>query len=482
MVSGGAALAITFAALALFAAIGVVAARRLGAADRDRYLTARGSQGAGALALSFFASALGTWILFAPPEVGTFGGLLGILGYAVGQATAIAIFAWLGPRVLERMPEGSTILGWVGERFGTAARVVVGVVSVSYMFIFLTAELTAIGGVLALLAGTDPLVPVVAVAAATAAYTAYGGLPASVATDRWQAWLVLAFLAVAAAAVVAGSGSPVEELREGGAGSVTGLGAETFVVLFLAIVAANLFHQGFWQRVWAARDRRVLTRGALGGAAIILPVVLVTGLAGAMAAGSGRADPPSLAFFALLGELPGPALWVVVGLAVALVASTTDTLQNGLASLVATDLGARRLSLGTARWVTVALTVPGAAIAVQGYSVLRLFLIADLLAAAIAAPVFLGLWRRATSAGVLAGAAAGVAGVVAAGWLATGSATEGLRLLTLPPDLLDLRLEAFVAAAAASAVVSTLVALLSRPEAERSPSARRAARTRRSSR
>lgn len=482
MVSGGAALAITLGALAVFAAVGVAGARRLGAADRDRYLTARGSQGAGALALSFFASALGTWILFAPPEVGTFGGLLGILGYAVGQATAIAIFAWLGALVRDRMPEGSTILGWVGERFGPAAGAVVGVVSVSYMFIFLTAELTAIGGVLGLLSGTDPLVPIVAVAVATAAYTAYGGLPASVATDRWQGWLVLAFLAIAGGAVVAESGSPIEQLRDGGAGSVTRLGAETFVVLFLAIVAANLFHQGFWQRVWAARDRRALTRGALGGAAIILPVVLVTGLAGAMAAGSGRAEPPSLAFFALLGELPGPVLWVVVGLAVALVASTTDTLQNGLASLVATDVGARRLSLGTARWLTVALTVPGAAIAVQGFSVLRLFLIADLLAAAIAAPVFLGLWRRATAAGVLTGAAAGVAGVVVVGWVATGSVWEGLRLLSLPPDRIDLRLGAFVAAAAASALAAALVALLSRPEGERSPSGRRGARPTRSSR
>ncbi|HEX6207781.1 MAG TPA: sodium:solute symporter, partial [Actinomycetota bacterium] len=451
-------------------------------ADRDRYLTARGTQGAGALTLSFFASALGTWILFAPPEVGTFGGLLGILGYAVGQAAAIAIFAWLGPLVRDRLPSGSTILGWVRGRFGPAASAVVVFVSVGYMFIFLTAELTAIGGVLGLLAGVDPLVPVLAVALATAAYTAYGGLPASVATDRWQGWLVLAFLAIAAGAVVVEIGSPVERLRAGGAGTVTRLGAETFVTLFIAIVAANLFHQGFWQRVWAARDRDGLVRGAIGGAALILPVVLATGLLGAMAAGAGRAETPSLAFFALLEGLPEPVLWIAVALAVALVASTTDTLQNGLASLAATEVGGRGISLGAARWLTVALTVPGAAIAVQGYSVLRLFLIADLLAAAIAAPVFLGLWRRATSTGVLAGAAAGIVGVVAAGWIATGDLLEGLRLLTLPPDRLDLRLGAFAAAAAASTAVALLVAVLS-PRAEApSPSAPRAGPPTRSSR
>ena len=56
---------------------------------------------------------LGAWILFAPPEVGTFAGLLGIVGYAVGQGVAIAIFAWLGPEIRRRVPEGTTVLEWV---------------------------------------------------------------------------------------------------------------------------------------------------------------------------------------------------------------------------------------------------------------------------------------------------------------------------------------------------------------------------------
>lgn len=222
MLSATTALLVTLLALLTFAWVGVRGGRRIG--DRDRYLTARSSVGTGPLALSFFASALGGWILFAPAEVGTFGGLLGIGGYAVGQALAVAVFAVLGPAVRDRLPEGTTILEFVALRFGRTMQAYAGGVSVLYMFTFLTAELTAIGGVLALLAGIDPLWTVVAVAGVTAAYTAYGGLPASLSTDRWQAWLVLGLVLTGVVAVVGNVSGPGELASAGGIGRISGAG------------------------------------------------------------------------------------------------------------------------------------------------------------------------------------------------------------------------------------------------------------------
>jgi solute:Na+ symporter, SSS family len=448
---------VTVAALAAFALVGVRAAARFGVDDPDRYLSARASQGASALALSFFASALGAWILFAPAEVGTFAGLLGIAGYALGQAAAIAIFALVGPAVRARVPSGTTLLEFVRLRFGALPHGYVAAVSVLYMFVFLTAELTAIGGVLALLSGAEPLVAIVAVAAATAAYTAYGGLPASLATDRLQAWLVLAAGVVVVLAVAGDAQEPLTRVRAAEEAASLLVGAETFAVLVIAIVAANLFHQGFWQRTWAARDERTLARGALGGALLIVPVVLLAGLAGMLAAGGDAVEVPSLALFGLLGGLGAPLLALVVVLALGLVASSVDTLQNALTGLVSTGSGGR-LGLRGARLLTVALTVPAAAIALEGVSVLRLFLVADLLAATIAFPVFLGLARWITAPAALAGAGAGLLGVVLFGWADTGSAVEGLRLLTLPEGP---SLGAFLAAPAASASVTVAVSLAS---------------------
>jgi len=441
--------------LLAFAAIAVAAVRRAPPAGRDHYLSARGSQGAAALGLSFLASALGAWILFSPPEVGTFAGLLGIAGYALGQALAIAIFAVVGPRVRALSPRGTTLLGFVRERYGHAQHAYVAGVSVLYMFVFLTAELTAVGGALELLAGVDPLVPIVAVAAATAAYTAYGGLPASIVTDRWQAWLVLGLVAAAAVAVAAEVGDPGARAEGAGLTRVDRPGAEVLVVLVIAIVAANLFHQGFWQRVWAARGDADLRRGVLGGGLLVVPVVFVLGLAGMVAAGSEGVETPSLALFTLLERLPGPAVALVVVLAVALAASSVDTLQNALAALISADLSGERVGLAGARVLTVLLTVPAAAIAAEGLSVLRLFLVADLLAATIALPVFLGLWLRVPAYAALGGAVAGLVSVVVAGWLDEGALTDGLRLLTLPEGP---AFNAFVAAVAGSGLVTAALA------------------------
>ena len=88
-----ASLAALGAALVLFTWIGLRA--RAADGDLDDYLTARNSQGASALGLSFLASGMGAWILFAPPEVGAFVGPVALAGYAVGAALPFLVFAAL---------------------------------------------------------------------------------------------------------------------------------------------------------------------------------------------------------------------------------------------------------------------------------------------------------------------------------------------------------------------------------------------------
>ena len=46
----------------------------------DDFITARNSQNRWAIGLSFLASGMGGWILFAPPEVGVLVGPLGLAG------------------------------------------------------------------------------------------------------------------------------------------------------------------------------------------------------------------------------------------------------------------------------------------------------------------------------------------------------------------------------------------------------------------
>lgn len=452
MISTTAALVLAVVSLAVFAAVALRGAGRVG--DADAYLTARGSQGRWSIALSFFASSLGAWILFGPPELGALGfGILAVAGYAVGQAVAVGAFAVLGPAVRNRMgTTPTTILEFVRARFGRTVEVYAGAVTVLYMFLFLTAELVGIKGLLGLLGGVPAWPAVVVVAGASALYTAYGGLPASISTDRWQAWLTAVLLVIGGVAMFGNVDDPVARAQASGLSAATRPGLESGVILVIAIVAANVFHQGFWQRVWAARSTSDLRTGTLLAGAAIVPVLLFCGMAGMVAAGGAVPDVPALSFFSLLEGSSPAVVAVVVVLGVTLVASTNDTLQNALTSLVAVHVAGRQRSLGTARWITVALTVPAVLVAVQASSVLRLLLMADLFAATIVVPVVLGLWRRTTPAAVVAGSVAGLVAVVAVGTSTHGSIASGLAVLTVPDALPSIG--AFLAAPIASGAVT----------------------------
>ncbi len=227
------------------------------------------------------------------------------------------------------------------------------------------------------------------------------------------------------------------------------------LTLIIAVTAANLFHQGYWQRLWAAQDSASLGRGAWLGAVMTVLVVMVIGGVGMMAALSGVSlGEPPMPFFALLAEAP---VWITLPalvLAVTLVTSSVDTLQNGIASLWAT--GDQPKALHAARWITVLLMVPVILIALQGLSVLRLFLIADLLCAAIVVPVLLGLWQRMSPLAAISGGVAGLVGAVLPGWLGQGSLMAGIMAATFPGSIPTLG--PFVGALMLSSLVSILVA------------------------
>lgn len=448
--------AVLGAALLSFVFLGVRARQSQGALDD--FLTARNSQTASTLGLSFLASGMGAWILFAPPEIGAFLGPVALAGYAIGAALPFIVLGLYGPKIRRFLPHGRSIGEFAETCYGVGVRRWVSVIAIAYMVVFLTAELTAIGAITALLSDVPPAAVVIGVAVTTLVYTAIGGLRASLATDRWQAGLLVLLLLLVGGVVVV----RLPEFPETAVMPAIPLGSALSVALTLiiAVTAANLFHQGYWQRVWSARDDQALQRGAwLGGGLTVVVVAAVGGL-GILAAMSGLPlGQPPIPFFAVLGSVAGGvvALAALV-LAVTLVVSSVDTLQNGIASLVVASSGRRTWSMTVARWVTVALMVPVVLVALQGFSVLRLFLIADLLCAATVVPVLLGLWDRMTPQAAVLGGVAGLFGAILPGWVSEGSLTAGILAASFPDSIPTLA--PFLGALLASTLVSVLIAWL----------------------
>ena len=449
--------------LSFFGYVGYTAAaeRKM---DSDTYMSARGSQSWQRIGLSLFASGMGIWILFGPSEVGYYGGFWDVVGYALSSATPFMLLAYVGPLIREKLPYGVTLADYVSMRLGRPMQVYVGLISVLYMFTFLFAEFTAIGKAMDILAGMEPIVPMVAVAAVTAAYTAYGGLPASLQTDRWQAWMIL-WLVIALLLILFGAdlGSLIDDAKAYNPEDEWSIGSMSYMdsfrsglALVVAITAAEMFSQGNWQRTWASESDEALRKGAFLAAGLVLPLVFVMGVLGTVAAGQGAAEDPSAAFFYLIEDAGVLLIAAFVVLAVALVCSSADTLQNAVVASISRDLSNGSMQLGQARIVTIAM-MPIAiylATTIDALSVFEIFLFADLLAAATVAPVLLTLWDRVSSKGALIGAVAGPLSVVAYGaW--TADVSTGVDYIFHPTNEWGLaNLEVFVSALVGSAAVT----------------------------
>jgi Na+/proline symporter len=407
--------------LVAFAVVGAWAAR--GRVESvESFVTARDSLGTAALTGTVVASSMGAWILFSPPEAGAaFGGVTAVVGYAAGSALSLAAYAVVGPRIRALLPAGHGITEFARARFGDGFAAYVLAVSAAYMFVFLAAEFTGVAAAVTALAGVPGWQTAALVGGTVFAYTAYGGLRASVATDVLQTVLILPLLAVVAGVALLAVGGPAAVVRETAAADPAlvdptyGPGLRFAAYVVVAIVSAELLNQAWWQRVYASRDERTLRRGYLLAAVLVFPVVLAVGLFGLVAAGRGLEGPASASLFLVVeAVLPDSLVLVVAVLATLLVASSADTLFNGLASLVTVDLprvvdvADEDLTL-VARTATGVVALGATVVGAQGYSVLTLFLLADLVAAATVVPLFHGLFsRRAWSGGAVVASAAGL--------------------------------------------------------------------------
>ena len=363
-------------------------------------------------------------------------------------------------------------------------QVYVGLISVLYMFTFLFAEFTAIGKATETLSDAEPLVPMFLVGIVTAAYTSQGGLPASLATDRVQAWTIM-FLVVALLLALFGgdingliadakASNPEDSWSIGSMSYMDSF--ESGLALVVAITAAEMFSQGNWQRAWASESDEALTKGAWLAAGLVLPLVFIMGVLGTVVAGQGAVDDPSAAFFYLIEDAGTLFVSAFIVLAVALVCSSVDTLQNAIVASISGDLSDNTMNLQNARYLTIGMipvaiylatgptlpfTIPLIGIsALDTGGVFQIFLFADLLAAATVMPVLLTLWKEISSRGALIGAICGLLSVIAYGTL-TGDLVTGIEYIFSPTNESGLaHLGVFLSAVGGSTIVTIIASIV----------------------
>jgi len=370
----------------------------------ENYLVANRSVGVFSLTTSLVASALGAWILFGPAAASTWGGIGAVIGYALGAAFPLLILVFLGEKFRKLYPKGKTLIEVVRQRFGTKLFKLILFLTVFYMFIFLIAEVTAVSILVNYISGTALWITALIVITSSLINTLYGGLRASIFTDKIQFIIILILLLILFINLISFNFNEFnfEFIKQNKPVLLSFDYLPNFtagLTFFIAVAATNLFHQGNWQRVYAAQNNKVLKKSLIVSFLIIIPIVFFMGFSGLVAVSINSNVVPDLAFFSILLKEQSLMLSVIVIiLAISLTISSIDTLINAISSLIVVD-GRKVLNfkgdyLKLSKYFIVCLSMVAFAIASKGLSILYLFLLADLFCCAAVLTVFYSFYDK----------------------------------------------------------------------------------------
>ena len=372
----------------------------------NNYLTANRSVGFFSLSTSLVASALGAWILFGPASAATWGGIGAVIGYALGTAFPMIFLIYLGKKIRSEFPKGSTLIEFLRKRFGKSLFKLILLMTIFYMFVFLCAEVTAVSILINYISGTSLWITASIILIATLTYTLYGGLRASIFTDIVQSVIILVLFLISVIYLNSFTGDQFsfEFIAQKNSHLLSSSYVPNYtagLTFFIAVAATNLFHQGNWQRVYAAKNNEILKKSLLISFIVIIPIVLFMGFSGLVAVSVDPNVIPDLGFFSLLLKDQTKFLSIIIIiLGLSLTISTVDTLVNAISSLVIVDAKATfNFSKNTdylklSKYFIIALSFVAFIVASKGFSVLYLFLLADLFCCAFVLTVFYSFYNK----------------------------------------------------------------------------------------
>ena len=371
----------------------------------NNYLTANRNIGVFSLTTSLTASALGAWILFGPASAATWGGIGAVIGYSLGTAFPMFFLIYLGKKIRKELPRGSSLIEFMRKKFGKSLFKLILLLTIFYMFIFLCAEVTAVAILINYISGTDLWVTALIVLISTLIYTLYGGLRASIFTDNIQMIVIgiLLLISLIYINIFTGSDFSIDFVKEKNPQLLSLSYVPSYtagLTFFIAVAATNLFHQGNWQRVYAAKNFETLKKSLVISFFIIVPVVFFMGFTGMVAFSLDPTIRPDLGFFTLLLKEQTKFLsFFVIVLGLALTISTVDTLVNAISSLIVVDGNAtfnldKKKSLNFSKYIILFLSLISFFIASKGFDILYLFLLADLFCCAFVLTVFYSFYNK----------------------------------------------------------------------------------------
>ena len=396
------AVSLTLITSILFAIIGIIYSKKY--SGINNYLVADRKIGFFSLTSSFVASALGTWILFGPASAATWGGIGAVIGYSLGTAFPLFILIYLGKKFRKKYPTSKTLIEVIRIRFGSNLFKLILLLSIFYMTIFLIAEVTAVSLLINYISGTELWITSFIIIFCSLIYTLYGGLRASIFTDNIQFIFFAILLLIGFSYLILLNNNEFSfdfiKINKPELLSKNYLPNFTAgLTFFIAVAATNLFHQGNWQRVYAAKNDYILKNSLIASFIIIIPIVFLMGFSGLVAISKNASISPDLAFFyLLLKENTLTIIFIILLLAISLTVSSIDTLINAISSLIIVDGNKLFKIKGNyfklSKYFIIIISSISFVISSYGVSILYLFLLADLLCCAAVLTIFYSFYDK----------------------------------------------------------------------------------------
>ncbi len=373
--------------------------------NNKNYIVGNRDENTFSLTASLTASALGAWILFGPSSAATWGGIGAVTGYALGTATPMFFLYNFGPKIRKEFPNGLTLTEFIKKRFG------IGILKISlflilfYLTIFLIAEVTAIAFLLKFISNVPLWITSGITLIICLLYILRGGFKLSIITDKYQFIFIIIIILISVFTILGNINLPSYEIIKKNSPNL--LDKKYFpnytagLTFFIAVAATNLFHQGNWQRVFSAKNNFILKSSLVYSSIIIFLIVFWMGYTGLLSYSLNSKVIPDLAFFDLI--LKNNSSLIVIGvlvLAMSLTLSTIDTLINAISSLLIVNGSHINKSISgkqikqKANNIILLLSLLIFILSSKGYSILYLFLLADLFCCAAVVTIFYGFFNK----------------------------------------------------------------------------------------
>jgi urea-proton symporter len=277
-------------------------------------------------------------------------GLPGLLWFTVPNVLALVIFAWLAPRIRQKLPGGYTLPDWINYRFESKSLHRVYLIPyIWYQVMAVTVQIFVGGLMLNFLTGIPLNIVMVLLLATGLSYSLISGLRASVVTDFIQMAFILVGLAIVIPWVLSVAGIDAVAKGLGGMIGTTNVFDPRVAISFgvvtsIGLIAGAISDQQYWQRSFAIRQRDLVPAFVWGGIMFgIVPLALsVLGFLAAnpdmnipVPAGTGL---PMIGISTVVTLLPTAAAIFFVIMLLAGLASTLDSALCAASSLYSIDM------------------------------------------------------------------------------------------------------------------------------------------------